>query len=74
MLILQRKSGQSIFIGDDIKISIQEISSDKVKIAIEAPKDIKIIREELKFAENNNKEALTSTKESLEILKKLFDK
>lgn len=74
MLILQRKIGQAIFIGNDIKITIQDISSDKVKIAIDAPKDIKIIRDELKNAEINNQEALSSSDEGLSILKKLLDR
>ncbi len=74
MLILQRKIGQAIFIGNDIKITIQDISSDKVKIAIDAPKDIKIIRDELKNAEINNQEALSSSDKGLSILKKLLDR
>ena len=74
MLILQRKVGQSIFIGDEIKISIQEITSDRVKIAIDAPKNLKIVREELSIAEKNNKEALLSSKENVEVFQKLFDK
>ncbi|WMI81011.1 carbon storage regulator [Anaerotignum sp. MB30-C6] len=74
MLVLQRKTGQSIYIGDDIKITIQDITSDKVKISIEAPKDIPIVREELKLASMSNQEALTSTSNSIELLKKIFDK
>ncbi|MCI1959325.1 MAG: carbon storage regulator [Clostridia bacterium] len=74
MLILQRKIGQSIFIGDEIKITIQDISSDKVKISIDAPKDIKIIREELKFAEISNEEALKSSSNAIALLKDIFKK
>ena len=73
MLILQRKVGQSIYIGDEIVITVQDISSDKVKLSINAPKDIKIIRDELKYAEINNKEALSSSDGTLDILKRLFD-
>ena len=57
MLVLQRKIGQSIYVGDDIIITIQDISADKVKISIDAPKDIMIMREELKMATMNNQEA-----------------
>lgn len=74
MLVLQRKIGQSIYIGEDIKITIQDITSDKVKISIEAPKDITIVREELKLATMSNHEALSSSSDSLEQMKKLFDK
>jgi len=74
MLVLQRKIGQSIYIGEDIKITIQDISSDKVKISIDAPKDLTIVREELKLASMSNQEALSSSSNSVELLKKMFDK
>lgn len=47
MLVLTRKSGERIRIGDNIVISVSEIRNDSVRIAIEAPKEIKILREEL---------------------------
>jgi len=47
MLVIKRKESESILIGDDIEIIISEISQDKVKIAINAPKEIKITRKEL---------------------------
>jgi len=69
MLVLQRKIGQSILIGADITLTVQEITSDKVRISIDAPKEIKIIREELKLAEESNQEALSTSRESVELLK-----
>lgn len=57
MLILQRKKGESIQIGDDITITIREISGDRVKLAIEAPVSIPVVRTELLEAMNSNKEA-----------------
>ena len=47
MLILQRKKGQSLTIGNEVTITISEISSDSVKLAINAPKDVLILRSEL---------------------------
>lgn len=47
MLVIKRKESEAILIGDDIEIIISEISSDKVKICINAPKDVKISRKEL---------------------------
>ncbi len=47
MLVIKRKVSESILIGDDIEIIISEITADKVKICINAPKEIKISRKEL---------------------------
>ena len=47
MLILTRKTGQGFTIGDDIEIIITEVSGDKVRVGIEAPKHIKVLRCEL---------------------------
>ncbi|MFA7573354.1 MAG: carbon storage regulator CsrA [Lutispora sp.] len=47
MLVLARKKDEAIVIGDDIEIIITEISEDKVKIGINAPKHLKIFRKEL---------------------------
>ena len=49
MLILSRKQDQSILIGDDIKITIVEFKNNTVKIGIDAPRDVTILREELYF-------------------------
>ena len=47
MLVLTRKAGQTINIGDDIRIKILEIGNGFVKMGIEAPKELPIYREEL---------------------------
>ena len=47
MLILTRKLGESITIGDDIKITLLDIKGKQVRIGIEAPKDITVHREEV---------------------------
>ncbi len=57
MLVVTRKSDESLIISDDIEVTILEISKDKVKIGISAPKDVKIIRSELKFAKQTNEQA-----------------
>ena len=44
MLILSRKNGQKIIINDEIEITILEAKNDNCKIAIKAPKDVKIYR------------------------------
>lgn len=73
MLVIKRKVTESILIGDNIEIVISEISQDKVKIAINAPKDIKITRKELAetcdfnitASEKINKTSLKSIKDKL---------
>lgn len=46
MLVLSRKKNESIFVNNNIKITIVEIAENRVRIGIEAPKDIPIHREE----------------------------
>jgi carbon storage regulator len=47
MLVLSRKSGQRVLIGDQISITIVKVSNGGVRIGIEAPAELPIIREEL---------------------------
>lgn len=57
MLVLQRKKNQSLIINGNVTVSILEIGSDWIKLAIQAPKDVKILRAELMEAAEANKEA-----------------
>ncbi|WP_353683443.1 carbon storage regulator CsrA [Thermodesulfovibrio sp. 3907-1M] len=64
MLILTRKQGQSIRVGDDILIKIVDVDGSQVKIGIEAPKGVPIFREELyEKLKESNIEALKASKE-----------
>jgi carbon storage regulator len=47
MLVLTRKSNQSIMIGDDIEVSVLAIMGEKVRIGIEAPRSIPVFRKEV---------------------------
>ena len=47
MLILSRKINEKIMIGDDISISIIEIRGDQVRIGVDAPKAVKVFRQEV---------------------------
>ncbi|KMZ54346.1 carbon storage regulator [Dorea sp. D27] len=58
MLVLQRKKGESLLLGEDIQISVVDIGTDTVRLAIEAPKDVKILRKELAEAAIVNQEAV----------------
>ncbi|WP_455009797.1 carbon storage regulator, partial [Oribacterium sinus] len=55
MLILRRKKNESILIGDNIRLTVIETAADGVRIAIDAPKHISILREELSHAEEANR-------------------
>ncbi len=48
MLILTRRSNERIFIGDNIVLSILAIEGNRVKLGIDAPKDVPILREEIR--------------------------
>ncbi|MGI5891275.1 MAG: carbon storage regulator [Bacillota bacterium] len=54
MLILSRKTGESILVGEKIEITILECQGEKVKIGIDAPDSIKIVRNELWETEKVN--------------------
>lgn len=47
MLVLTRKAGESIHIGSNIKITVTKIQGNTIRIAIDAPTDIQILRSEL---------------------------
>ncbi|SFJ26818.1 carbon storage regulator, CsrA [Paenibacillus sp. UNC496MF] len=61
MLVLSRKKGETIMIGNDIELTVLDVSADGVKLGIAAPKEIGILRKELFIAvADTNKEALNS--------------
>ncbi|PZS10878.1 MAG: carbon storage regulator [Solirubrobacterales bacterium] len=47
MLVLTRKSNQSIMIGDDIEITVLAIMGEKVRIGIQAPREVPVFRKEV---------------------------
>ncbi|MCI9075406.1 MAG: carbon storage regulator [Dorea sp.] len=72
MLILQRKKGESLTINDNITVTIMDSGTDWVKLAIDAPKEIPVLRSELKEAADENKKASAEVPQTVlnEILKK----
>ena len=62
MLILTRKTNEKIRIGNDITITIIEVRGDQVKVGVEAPKDVKVFRQEVFNAiQNENRAAVVNT-------------
>lgn len=72
MLVLSRKKGECIKIGDDIEITIVATANDQVKIGIKAPKNIEILRKELfEEIQDENKAASMVTTDMLTNIKNL---
>jgi len=59
MLVLSRKVGQRILIGDKIAVTVVRIGQGGVRIGVEAPHDLEVIREELKDGEGRKTPAET---------------
>ena len=61
MLVIGRKKGEAFLIGEDIEITVVKVEDGMVKLAIEAPRDISILRKELyKEIQDENKTAVIS--------------
>ncbi|MGI8558871.1 MAG: carbon storage regulator CsrA [Solirubrobacteraceae bacterium] len=61
MLVLTRKSNQSIMIGDDIEITVLSVMGDKVRIGVQAPREVPVFRHEVYLdIQREQREALTS--------------
>ncbi|MBQ9103282.1 MAG: carbon storage regulator CsrA [Treponema berlinense] len=72
MLILSRKVDEKIKIGDNITITLIEVRGDQVKIGIEAPKNVKVFRQEVFNAiQTENREAAANS-QTLEALSKFL--
>lgn len=76
MLVLTRKTNESIHIGQDIEVVIIEVKDDHVKIGIKAPKDVPIYRQEIykSILEENERAASVSTTALQDINELLINK
>lgn len=75
MLVLSRKKGESIQIGQDIELTIVQIDGEQVKIGIKAPKQVEIYRKEIfEEIQQANTAALNIPKDALEALTKAMKK
>ena len=68
MLILQRKEGESLLIGDEIEISILSVEAGRVRLAISAPQDVPILRSELVDATAANRDSAAGETAPAELL------
>ena len=68
MLILQRKAGESLVIGDDITVRVISVDGTRVRLAIDAPEDISILRSELIVARAANRDSAREEAAPTELL------
>jgi len=73
MLILARKTNESIIIGDEIVVSVVDIKGEQVKLGITAPRHVKVYRQEVYAAIQAENEAAASGTAELPILENLVD-
>ena len=73
MLVLTRKSNQSVMIGDDIEVTVLSISGEKVRIGIQAPREIPVFRKEvyLEIQQENTAARASAQAEVDDALKRL---
>lgn len=65
MLVLTRKANQSVMIGDDVEITVLAVMGDKVRLGIQAPREIPVFRDEV-YVEMNRTPDLESAKADVE--------
>ena len=71
MLIITRKKGQSIMIGDNIEITVSKLDDGSVKLGIDAPKDMTILRKEIyEEVKKENKAAMNINVDILKTIKR----
>lgn len=73
MLVIRRRAGESLFIGDGVEIRILEVGPSQVKIGINAPKTVTVLRGEVRRTQQANLDAVsqTSSESVQDLLKKL---
>ena len=57
MLVIRRRAGESLFIGDGVEIRILEVGPSQVKIGINAPKEVTVLRSEVRRTQEANLDA-----------------
>ncbi|HTP88015.1 MAG TPA: carbon storage regulator [Bryobacteraceae bacterium] len=60
MLVVRRRQGESVLIGDDIEIVVLEAGANRVKLGIMAPREILVFRKELELTREQNRVAATA--------------
>lgn len=62
MLVIRRRAGESLLVGDNVEIEILEISGGQVKLGIRAPREVSILRKEVYLTREQNRAAVESAR------------
>jgi carbon storage regulator len=74
VLILTRRVGESIVVGDDIVLTVFEVRGDAVRIGIEAPKSVRVNRKEVyEEIQRSNEQAVSTSDDALDALRGAID-
>lgn len=71
MLVLRRKAGETVLIGNDVELTVLEVEGDRVKLGIQAPQDVEIMRRELLEEVTEENKRASSVQPSADLLKQL---
>jgi carbon storage regulator len=72
MLVLTRRAGESVMIGDDVIITVLEARGDVIRLGIQAPRDVQVHREEVyRELQSANREAASPTDDAVEAVTRL---
>jgi carbon storage regulator len=73
MLVLTRRAGESVMIGDDVVITVLEARGDVIRLGIQAPRDVQVHREEVwRELQAVNREAASPTEDAVRALNELL--
>ena len=73
MLVLTRRAGESVIIGDDVIVTVLEARGDVIRIGIQAPRDVQVHREEVyKELQQANREAASPTEDAVEAVNRML--
>ncbi|BCY15137.1 carbon storage regulator CsrA [Actinoplanes sp. L3-i22] len=75
MLVLTRRAGESVMIGDDVVITVLEARGDVIRLGIQAPRDVQVHREEVyRELQDANRAAASPSDAEVDAITKMFDK
>jgi carbon storage regulator len=71
MLVIRRRAGEALILGEDIEIEVLEVCGSQVKLGIRAPQSVPVVRQEIQLAGRQNRAASASSERLLTKLERL---